>query len=293
MLYYDVSKVIAMKKEHYSVEHIKIIKKCIKEERYLKALKEFDLYFNNFPKDSIAMLNYVDLLIKLGRFSEADQIIKNIPNLANFNRSNKNFYYVLLIKLRCYQNKFDQAKDLLDESILLRDYSSDVYINFLDKLYILKQLDIDVIVNYNSYIINQVLNYQESKFFEHIEKHLCNSISNNAKFYSEFPLNDIYHVIKKMLPTNNRICQSIVCYHEIFKYDCCGEHNGNTTNYFTVVAINSTNDIITMFPCSPKELIGFTDLNYIKDNIYEEKNIDNNKVKILSQIEKFNKRYKK
>ena len=56
-------------------------------------------------------------------------------------------------------------------------------------------------------------------------------------------------------------------------------------NYFQVVTLHGTNNIITMYPATSCEYLSYIDLNYLK------KDKKNAKTKTRSQIEKFNARY--
>ena len=71
----------------------------------------------------------------------------------------------------------------------------------------------------------------------------------------------------------------------VFKYDNCGKHDNKIANYFKIICFHNTQDYITMFPCSNCENLPYVDLNYLVNSN------DIPKVKTLSQIEKFNKRY--
>ncbi len=271
-------------KRHYSIEHLNIIKKNIKNKRYDKALKELYIYFDNFPKDNYARLLYTDILLKLGKFDKADDVLSQIF-------INEEFYYILLLKLRCYQNDFLEANKILNDIIVL--FENNGHISDVEKIYILKQTNYDLAekIDNKSYLGNQILNYSEQKLFDHIKKHTFDSdIPSIAKFYDIFPLNELFQIIKNQLPTTNKLYDSIICYNTIFKYNCCGEILGNTTNYFKIVALNTTNEIISMYPCLelPDKIIGYTDLNYIKGSNQKSKKINR-----LTQIEKFNQRYNK
>ena len=57
-------------------------------------------------------------------------------------------------------------------------------------------------------------------------------------------------------------------------------------DYFKVFCFNdNNNNIISMCPSNHCECLPYVDLNYLKEN-------DKPKVKTISQIEKFNRRYK-
>lgn len=72
----------------------------------------------------------------------------------------------------------------------------------------------------------------------------------------------------------------------IFKYDKCGVTNGKVSDYFLVITFHNTNKYISMYPCNSSSNFNYVDLNYLKIP-------STSNVKRLSQIDKFNMRYKK
>ena len=72
----------------------------------------------------------------------------------------------------------------------------------------------------------------------------------------------------------------------VFKYDHNGIYNGKSLDYFEIITLQDSNDIITMYPFDNKN--GFP---YIDITPKIEVEDDYRKVKRMSQIEKFNQRY--
>ncbi len=272
------------KKEYYSVEHLEKIKKYLQEEKYERALKAFELYFQNYPSDAIAHLYYVDLLMKIGKFEEAEELMERMKAFDNFNRVGIYFYYTLLIKLKCLKKDFATAFQLLNH-VDISQFNNVALAYILkqnNKEYPLKDLE-------DSYTFQQIMDYKEERFLEHVKKHLnTSSIYCISKFNEDFPLQEVWEEMKLSLPTEHRFYQSIPCCYAQFKYDCCGKNQlGENLDYFRVVLINHTKEAITMFPCSYTECIGYTDLN----KKIEMESPVLSQTKRLSQIEKFNKRY--
>ena len=58
------------------------------------------------------------------------------------------------------------------------------------------------------------------------------------------------------------------------------------TDYFKVICFHNTSNFITMLPVAEGEFLPHVDLNYMLSE-------SNHKVKIKSQIDKFNQRYKR
>jgi hypothetical protein len=76
----------------------------------------------------------------------------------------------------------------------------------------------------------------------------------------------------------------------IFKYDYCGMlSDGKTkTDYFKVITLQHSNEILTMYPVSNDFKTPFIDITPI-----QEEDCSNKLVKRMSQIDKFNQRYGK
>ncbi len=273
------------RKEYYSQEHLEKIKEYLNNENYEKALKEFQLYFQNYPEDAIAYIYFVDLLIKIGKFEEAERLFEDMKNMSNFNRVGFHFYHTLLIKLKFIEKDFKTAYELLEKTNL-------EHLDEIDLVSILKWNHDKKYNNFinNGYLMQQIIDYQENRFIKHIQKHLyTSSIAYISKFNEDFPIYEVLEQIKPMLPTTHAIYRSISCYYAFFKYDACGKSKeGENLDYFRVIALNPTNEIITIYPCQHNGHIGYTDLN-VKKEITDTPIL--RKEKRLSQIEKFNKKY--
>ena len=88
-----------------------------------------------------------------------------------------------------------------------------------------------------------------------------------------------------ILKNKNKVYNGSICCKHIFKYELCGHVDGKLVDFFEVVTLKDTNEIITMYPYKNKEKRECIDLTPV---VKEEP-----KVKRLSQIDKFNQRYSK
>ena len=89
-----------------------------------------------------------------------------------------------------------------------------------------------------------------------------------------------------MIPNENKLSWGFIEDTYIFKYDGCGRDNDRLVDYFKVVTFKNSKDIITMCPSCDCEEFSHVDLNYLNDK-------EEQKVKKISQIDKFYKRYYK
>ena len=113
--------------------------------------------------------------------------------------------------------------------------------------------------NLKSYTKRQILSYDENLFREFINIH------------------------RRKLDYEKCICNSYNTDQYVFKYDVCGKDNGVSQNYFKVICLHNTNNILTMFPASECERLDYVDLNYLN-----KKHVSSRP----SQIDKFYKKFK-
>ena len=265
-----------------------------------ESKQRLEEYLKKYSDDYSSYIYYAFSLIKLGDFTTAETIINKVEELVendyNYQKdenSLKHFNKHLIsakIKLLSYQKKYYKLYKLFLK------YSEVTKSQDLNRTFFYCKKKLGLLDpnkrNKNSYIFRQTIEYKEDDFLEHIKNHLTeyNEETNEANdcfFYSSFPFKSILEEIKKIIPCEKRIYPGDYDNLYIFKYDSCGKVNSKSTDYFKVVCFHDTKDIITMYPADDCEHLPYIDLNYLK----EEKNTP--KVKRLSQIDKFNQRYKK
>ena len=93
--------------------------------------------------------------------------------------------------------------------------------------------------------------------------------------------------IKKYIPGNVKIYDGYYTNNYIFKYNCCGEINGKSVDYFSVVTFLDSPNILTMYPNEKGNSYPFIDLNY-----FENKKDEYSRTR-KSAIDKFNDKYSK
>lgn len=262
------------------------------------AKSRFEQYFEKYPEDYSLYTYYVADLITLGYFEDAEKILDYVEEIFN---SNQLFigdlnklkilkYNIMFNKLRLlsYQGKYDELYKLCLNN---KKYIKSVGLDYM-YFYATKKLGMEVNSNkyQDSYLFRQMVNYNESNFFEHIKKHLTDYIGdvdypNKAVFVSDFPLNKVLEEIKKYKFSDKRLFSGFYEDEYIFKYNNCGRDNNKLTDYFKIVSFNNTVNFITMCPSSECENLPYIDLNYLINDSKDSKG------KRISQIEKFNKRY--
>ena len=265
------------------------------------AAKEgFEDYLIRYKDDMSAHVRYASILITLGEFDKVDKILQMIEyRLAKSSIYKEDEYKgnsirrALLFnraRLYAFQNKtWDSLHIIFNNPDVFEtiDKHNIFYLRNLVNNHIDKS-DRD---RNNSYIYRQIINYKEEDFIDHIKKHKADFNENDRtvspSFFSyDTPIEKLIDGVKNNLNKENALNTGFISNTYLFKYDACGRSDNKITDYFEVVTFNGTNKIITMYPTKTPNNRKFVDLNYLK-----EKEEETSKVKVISQIDKFNRRY--
>lgn len=259
-----------------------------------EALIRTEEYIKKYPNDYIAGVFYSKVLKVLGSFSEALYVLGNIEERYTSNKKLFNDFAkyniieekVLYNKLRClsYLEDFDKVEELLNEN---RKYLINPKFGYFGNLVKYSKMES---LNFNaSYRLEQLFNYSDEEFLSHISKHMYSRVEDYdviSTFNEDFPFDKVFYEVKKKI----LFCKAYYfgTYEDvyIFKYDKCGVTSGKVSDYFLVITFHNTNKYISMYPCNSSSNFNYVDLNYLK--IPSTCN-----VKRLSQIDKFNMKYKK
>ena len=289
------------KKDFFNVYEFENAFKYIKIDP-CKAKEKLEEYLNNYPLDVSAMTYYASVLMCLNDFDSAE--IVNEKSKEAFKK--ENVFLVDQDKRRIVtHNIVRNSIKILIHKHQYREaikYYYDHYNEFVDMgpeiIFYLKGksglLDISRRTP-NSYLFRQIVEYREDDFRDHIKKHLADVNENDKEisttfFHSEFPFEKALEEAKKHIPGK---CRYNLGFYEdiyVFRYDDCGRDSDKRTNYFKVVTFEDSDHLITMCPSNDCENLPSIDLNYLKEETLEKEN-NANKVKRMSQIDKFNRRY--
>ena len=265
----------------------------------LEAKARFEEYIQKYPYDYSAYTYYIYVLIILGKFNEAEKLLDSIEDNVNkdayFTKEHervklfKQNAFFSRLKILTYQERFKE----LEKFYLLHLKKAEHY-NLASVIFYcrkkLNKLDPNR-RDINSYLFRQIVEYKQSDFLEHIQRHLADynvELENKNKniFVPSFPINKIIEEITKYIPSDNSLHPGFFEDVYVFKYNSCGRENNKMVDYFKVVCFHNTKNFITMFPSDRCQNLPYVDLNYL---IKDEENI---KTKKLSQIEKFNRKYR-
>ena len=254
---------------------------------------QMENYINKYQKDYVAKIYYSKILKVLGNFQSAYELLNNQETIVmcdkklsnDFNKYRTILDKILYQKLRClcYLEKFDEVEKLLFENKKFTQTFKYSYFYNLVNYSKLKSLD------FEGYRLSQLFNYSDEDFLDHIKKHMYQTVEDYdvvSTFNTNFPFEKVFNEVKKNILFSKAYYYGTYEDIYIFKYDKCGVTNGKETDYFLVATFHNTNKYISMYLAEENLRIDYIDLNYLKIS-------NNNNVKRLSQIDKFNSRYKK
>ena len=287
-----------MQKKYFSEAGLQYAQSIIKTNP-LEAKTRFEIYLKNYPNDYYARAYYILLLIRLGECEQANSEYNYINNkTANdfkFTSSNKRvvgFQCIMALakaKLLAHAEKYQELLDFYRNNINLFSNRGDMAILSYYCRNKLGLITDTIDENQASYRYMQTVDYKEERFKEHIKKHQVEYNNdeeiNSSLFNEDFPIDKIITEIKKYIPSNKKLYLGLFADEYFFKYNNCGHVMSKSTNYFKVSVFHNTTNFITMCPTLNGENLPNIDLNYM---IIED---SNTKVKRLSQIDKFNRRF--
>lgn len=260
------------------------------------SLELFKQYLTKYPNDYSAQLLCCPNLIIIGRLDEAEKVYNNFEEKYMADealrgtekdkkiRENKVFSR---IKLLSYQERYEELYNFCIENLDVIKENK-----MIDALFYSKKMTgrlSDDRRDENSYLFSQIVKYEETAFFDHIKKHLQDdtpcSMKSPATFKQDFPVKEIVSEIKKYIPSSKKLLLGFYDNIYFFKYDGCGRVDNKVVDYFKVICFANTKDIITIYPVVGSKNLPYEDLNYL---VNEE---PFPKIKKLSQIDKFNKKF--
>lgn len=258
------------------------------------ACKLWVKYIEEYPLDYYAYIDLSFTLIKDNKISEAKTTLdyyvseihsKNKPYLSDIEISKiEDYIFINRVQILLYSHEYEQALELLNQrkGDLKRLELEITY------FYIKSKLGLPIPKRYNeTYISEQIRKYQESSFYKHIKKHLSfyQDDEGQATFSSSFPFIKVFEEAKKYIPSvkhrNDKNFSSIYT----FRYDNCGVNHAVQTDYFVIICLEGTDQMITAYPIRNDNVPEYTDLNYL------DMTKTNHDQKRLTRIERFNSRY--
>ena len=262
------------------------IMKNFKYEPFI-TISNLEYYIDKYPLDMTAYIYYSQILIDINNFESAEKVIDYMDEMFPTVKDDRAVFNKF--RLLCLSEKYEEAKEFYDEykyDLLNVDPKIDLF----ETIYETKNDNELKRSLFNRYVVNQIIDYQDDSFIDHIKKHLADynkdfEQPNPALFNADFPLEKVLNEIRTLIPNDKSTNFSFYNNFYVFKYDNVGRLNNKPVDYIRVVVINGTDEIITMYPMQHGDYLPYIDLNYL-NTIYQKP-----KVKTLSRVDKFYKKY--
>ena len=264
----------------------------------IQSIQLFEEYIKKYPNDYSAQNCYVFLLIVLGNTKEANEFLNSMEQSIYYNsRFCNHFDKIEFVDKGIFLNKIRILSRMGDYKELYAYYMRNQHLFDDHELLLVPFYCRNMLgllkdgKEYSSYLYGQIANYSNDEFLKHIERHTADynkdlDEPNSSIFTASFPLNKVLDEIKKYIPSDKGLGYGFFEDTYVFRYDECGRNKNKLTDFFKVVCFHDNNNLITMCPSERCENLPYTDLNYLIKQ-------DNPKVKSISQIEKFNRRYRR
>lgn len=262
------------------------ISNLFKNGKYSDVIRLSTKYLKQVPNEQNVLFMRAKSYRNLGMFDEAIKDFKTNLNFEYDSYSMFELYY-----LYYFLNKYEEAIELLP--ILYKEGIIKAYSLSISELVMKTQLGIDMKVkkiDKHDYIKSQILDYNDDLAIEHIKEHLNPNVEDSSKSYfnNNLDLEYLYWLIRNSINNENKVNIDEILEAHYFAISKIGFHNGNACNYLKVVVVPNTNKIITMYPINDvgNGYIAPLDIDY--DKLFKKETC---KVKRISQIDKFNKKY--
>ena len=126
----------------------------------------------------------------------------------------------------------------------------------------------DVQCSSNQYMRQQIINYDEMRAIKHIQRHKHDNLNNHnhSLFNESIDILSLFETMKVLIPMVIPLPNDEITDRYMIKYPNCGsfEHNGFQSDFFTIVTLRNTHQIITMFPCCYIDT-----MNHCQNSIYQ------------------------
>lgn len=258
------------------------IMKYIYKKQYAYALKLLIPYCQKYPKDNCARTLCIHTLLNLGLISDARIMLEETTVDETFTEDTKNSLYYANIKLLILEGKYQKCLDYMLEHDNKFYKEEEIY---YARAFCKKRLGLPTFsADFNSYVYKQIINYSKARFYNNVRKYHMSDNESRRTFNSDFPLKKAINITSNLLDKSEKVYRNLYFYETTFKYNNCGIVGYQQANYIKVKTLNDSKDIMFFYPSLNEEKAPYIDIS----NSFH---IEKPKVKRLSQIEKFNKKY--
>lgn len=251
---------------------------------YPKNLELIDSFLKMSPNDQEVIWIKIIILVENKKYDLAIFELKNYLNKFIDDQKAIKKLFLIYYYTRRYQEAYDMILDVYKAECFSPIGTRIMEIFIEHKLGLSINLDVE-----EFYKLKQLKNYNEEEAIKHISEHkYIEDFDENAEimFNKRIDLEKLFKITRENLKNAERSSKLDSCDIYYFALHNVGLDSDNIYNYFKVVAIPETNNIITMYPCNEETSKEINTLNMMGINIYKEEMI-----KSSSQIDKFNRKY--
>lgn len=275
--YYDMSKKRSM--------YLKI-KNLYKDKKYGTVEREATKFLEQYPNDVLIRFMRAKSYRKLNRFDEALYDLEYNLNIDTGDHTITELFF-----LYYYLNMYEEALKILPSVYKRKSINAHslVIAEIIMKIQLGKELNIKINSDCN-YIIRQIYNYNSDITLEHIRNNHTQTNENECCFDKNVDLDYLFELVKNNLKNENKVNKAEILEIHYIGISNVGYINNDICNYIKVVVTPNTTNILNIYP------INEVDYNYVYNIECDYNKLFNNKkdkTKKLTQIDKFNNRYKR
>lgn len=262
------------------------IKNLFKNKKYSQVIKLASKYLKILPNSQIIRFMRAKSYRNLCEFDKAIEDLKYNLSLEYSDHSLCELYF-----LYYYLNMYQEAIELLP--IIYKTRCINAYSVSISELVMKIQLGIDIKVKKGDncdYIKSQIFNYSTTMALEHIQNHIQAEEDEPLKSYfnKNINLDYLFKTVRISIDNSKKLNKDDILEVHNFAIFNIGYQGNDICNSIKVVVVPNTNKIITMYPICDVDYNNITEINIDYDKLFKR---EPNKVKKISQIDKFNAKY--
>jgi len=261
------------------------IKKLYFDNKFKNLIKEAEKYLEFYPEDVKIRFMYAKALRHEKKYEEAIENLKlNLEKEPNDEHSIMALFF-LHYYLYMYKEAYEMVPQLFEIDFSRKSIS-------ILKLIIEKNLGYCSYLREtekDNYLKNQIVNFNRELAYEHILDHtIDDEFNENEKgIFNDVDIKYLMSSIEKNIPNAERINSQEVMDIYYFGISNIGYSGSELCNYVKAVVVPNTTNIISLYPTVDIKESTFQSLMCDYDKLFKR----NNKVKTMSRIDKFNKKY--
>ena len=261
-------------------------KKLYMNKKYSAFDKVATKYLEKYPNDVIVRFMRAKSYRALKYFDEAISDLK-----YNLNIDDSNYSLTELFFLYYHLNRYEEALEIITDVYKRKciNCHSLLITEIIMKKQLGKKLNIKIGLDSN-YITRQVYDYNMDMALEHIKNHHIENNENICFFDKNIDLDYLFNLVKYNIKNENKVNTEEILEIHYIGISNVGYIKNDICNYIKVVVIPNTTDILNMYPTNNIDCDYVYNIECDYDKLFSKKE---EKVKKMTQIDKFNKKYKR